>query len=901
MPDWAEHLRPHLDRLRLDGSRQLEIAEELSQHLDQRLEELLRSGMSESEARRVALAELSEPVPLSAAMTPLRQAAESPAIVLGAPGASLLSQLRQDLRYALRMLRKNPGFAAVVILTLALGIGANSAIFALVDATLLRPLPFHEPQQLVLMWERTPTTARARVSALNMLDWASRSRTFASIGGYVPNVGGMVMNGRDGMADTVARQWVTSSIFDALGVKAIAGRTFDIADDTQQRNVVVLAEAFWRERFNGDRSIIGREIRLDGSPYTIVGVVPREAQVLGRTSIWALFPITGAPPQSRGQYGLVAVGRLKSGVSLEAGQSDISAVAAGLAREFADTNANRTVALQALEEAILGAETHETSMLFIGVVGLVLLICSANVASLQLTRATVRQRELAVRAALGADRRRMIRQLLTESLVLSTLGGVLGLAVSAVILALAPQVMPREMLPATVTLSIDGRVAVFCAVTALCVGVLFGVAPAWQAASIAGAQAASGTRTATGHNGRIRQVLVAGQVATAVALLFGAGLLLRTLLAVDGVSRGYNSEQVLSMVVDPMSETYPTDAAELQFYQAVEQEIRALPGVRGVAWATTQPLGRSYEGVSFVELEGQAPVADARRVSADMQIVSPTFFETLGVPMVAGRAFDDRDAAGKVPVCIVNEAFVRRVVPAGVSPIGKRVLIRQGSAPGAAAVAREIVGVARQVKGSPAEREELVQTYVPMAQDTPGDVFLLVTPTAGRAEALAMPVRSAIARVDTAQLVSVRDVMTLDDVVADANARHRFRAVLVMTFAGLALLLAMVGLFGILAYSVQQRIREFGVRRALGGSTRHVVTLVLSSVAWVIGAGAVAGLAASYLMGRLIASMLFGVRPGDPVTYVAVAMLLLLGALASAIGPAWRAARVEPALALRHD
>jgi predicted permease len=901
MPEWSEDLRAHLDRLRLDGSRQLEIAEELSQHLDQRFEELSRAGLSEADARRVALTELVEPETLAAQMTPLRQAAVSPPVALGAPAASMASQLWQDLRYAVRMLRKNPGFAAVVIVTLALGIGANSAIFALVDATLLRPLPFGNPERLVLLWEQTPTTARGRASALNMLDWASRSRTFESIGGFLPNVGGMVMNGRDGMADTIPRQWVTSSIFDALGVKAIAGRTFQTADDTQQRNVVVLAEAFWRERFNGDRAIIGREIRLDGSPYTVVGVVPKEAQVLGRTSIWALYPITGAPPRARGQYGLVALGRLKPGATIATGQSDISAVAAGLAREFPDTNTNRGVALQPLHEAVLGADTRETSMLFIAVVGLVLLICSANVASLLLTRATVRQRELAVRAALGADRRRMIRQLLTESLVLSAIGGLLGLAVSAVILRLAPLVIPREMLPAIVTLSIDARVAAFCAATALGVGVLFGMAPAWQAASFAGAQAAAGTRTATGRSGRIRHVLVAGQVATAVVLLCGAGLLLRTLLAVEGVERGYSAERVLSMVVDPMSDTYQTDAAELQFYQAVEEQIRALPGVRGVAWATTQPLGRSYEGVSFVELEGQPPVSDDRRTTADMQIVSPAFFETLGVPIVAGRAFDDRDAAGKVPVCIVNEAFVRRHVPGGRSPIGMRVLFRQFSAPGAAPTVREIVGVARQVKGRPAELEALVQTYVPLAQDTPGDVFLLVTPTSGSAEALATPVRAAIARVDTAQLVSVRDVMTLDDVVAEANARHRFRAVLVLTFAGLALLLAMVGVFGILAYSVQQRIREFGVRRALGGSTGHVLSLVMGGAVRVIVAGALAGLVLSYVMGRLIATMLFGVQPGDPVTYASVALVLAAGAFVSAVGPAWRAARVEPATALRHD
>lgn len=901
MPEWSEDLRPHLDRLRLDGARQLEISEELSQHLELRFEELLREGVPADQARQLALNELQEPASLDAQMRTLRQASVNPLLPLGASGPTLFGQLSQDLRYAFRMLRKNPAFAAVIVFTLALGIGANSAIFALVDATLLRPLPFRDPEQLVLVWDQTPKAPRSPVSAPNMLDLAERNQSFEAIGGFMFNVGGMVMNGRDGLPDTVTRQWVTSSIFDVLGVKPVAGRTFTTEDDVQQRNVVVLSEDFWRERFNRDTSIIGRPLRLDGEEYTVVGVVPKEAQVIGRSSIWALFPIRGAEPQMRGQFFLLSLARLKQGVSLEAGQSDISAIAAGLAREFPDTNANRGVSLQPLRAAVLGEESRDTSLLFIGVVGMVLLICSANVATLLLTRATVRQRELALRVALGADRRRMIGQLLTESLVLSTLGGVLGLVVSAAILRVAPLVMPDGLLPEIVSLSVDWRVVAFCAVTTIGVGVLFGLAPAWQAGSLARAQSSAATRTSTGATGRVRQFLVAGQVATAIVLLVGAGLLLRTLLAVDSVDRGYDASRVLSMVVDPMSDTYPTDADELRFYEAVEREIVALPGVRGVAWATTQPLGRSYRGSTFVELEGEPIVSDDQRRTADMQIVSASYFETLGVPVLSGRAFDARDTASSVPICIVNEAFVQRHMTGGGSPIGKRVLFRPTGAPRSQPTVREIVGVARQVKGSPTETEDLVQVYVPFTQDTPGDVFLLVTPTAGPAEALATPIREAIARVDKAQLVSVRDIMTLDEVVSTANARHRFRAVLVLTFAGLALLLAMVGLFGILAYSVQQRIREFGVRKALGASTRSVVGLVAGNASRVFVVGAIGGLALSYLMGRFVSTMLFGVQPTDPVTYVGVTVVLAISALAAAIGPAWRAVRIEPATALRHE
>ncbi|HTV01032.1 MAG TPA: FtsX-like permease family protein, partial [Luteitalea sp.] len=440
----------------------------------------------------------------------------------------------------------------------------------------------------------------------------------------------------------------------------------------------------------------------------------------------------------------------------------------------------------------------------------------------------------------------------------------------------------------------------FCAVTAAAVGLLFGLAPAWQATSPAAAQAISGTRTSTGRGGWIRNVLAAGQVATAVVLLAGAGLLLRTLLAVDRVDRGYGAGQVLSMVLDPMGSTYPTDAAELQFYESVEREIRALPGVAGVAWATTLPLGTSYEGDSPFEIEGAPAAPDGQRPTADMQIISPAFFETLQVPVVDGRGFDDRDVATGLPVAMVNEAFARRHFPAA-SPIGRRLLIRDSDAPQARVTVREIVGVARQIKASPTETSDLVQIYVPLAQDTPGDVFLMVTPASGSASALTMPVRGAINRIDKAQLVSVRHIMTLDDVVAEANARHRFRAVLVMAFAGLALLLAMVGLFGMLAYAVQQRTRDFGVRRALGASTRHVLVQVARAAVWVMAIGAAVGLTLSLLLSRLMATMLFGVPPTDVVTFVGVATVMLVGALVSTVGPAWRAVRIEPASALRSE
>jgi putative ABC transport system permease protein len=660
----------------------------------------------------------------------------------------------------------------------------------------------------------------------------------------------------------------------------------------------VLSEAFWRARFGADPTVVGRDIRLDGAPYTVAGVVPEEFQLLGRTSIWALISV-GRNPAARSPHILQAIGRLKAGVSLDAASSDMTAVAEGLAREFPNTNKNRGVMLEPMRDVLIGSDLRLTSMLFLGVVGFVLLICCANVANLLLARGTVRARELAVRSALGAGRRRIIRQLLTESLVLAVLGGVLGVGIGAAILSVAPSVIPEGLLPGAVTLAFDMRVVGFCGVAALLVGLLFGLAPAWQATEFSSPSVfASDSRTSTGRGGRIRRVLVVGEVATAVLLLFGAGLLLRTLVAVDRVDRGYRAESALTMMVDPLGSSYPTPQSLQQFFDAVEHEILALPGVRNTAWASTLPMGPSEAGTFAFEIVGDPPFDPSRRPTADYQIVSPRYFQTIDLPVVAGRGFTEHDASESVPVCIVNEAFVRNHLH-GRSPIGVQVAVREMSVAQAPPEIREIVGVARQVKGRPDETEDLMQIYVPMAQKILDDIYLVVRPTAGRAEALAPSVRAAIGRVDKEQLVSVRNVMTLEDIARDDTARHRFRAVMVMTFAGLALLLAMVGLFGILAYSVQQRVREFGVRMAVGATVRDVLTLVVASALRVIAVGAVIGLVLGAFLGRLLTTVLFGVEPLDPVTLVSVTIVLALTAAVSTLGPAWRASRIDPAVALR--
>jgi putative ABC transport system permease protein len=559
------------------------------------------------------------------------------------------------------------------------------------------------------------------------------------------------------------------------------------------------------------------------------------------------------------------------------------------------------VHLEPLHDAFIGRELRTTSILFLGVVGFVLLICCANVANLLLARATARARELAIRSAIGARRGRIVRQLLTESLVLAAIGGALGVAIGAGILRAAPSLLPAGLLPGMVTVSFDARVLAFCGVAALLVGILFGLAPAWQATGVSSAQVLAGEgRASTGRGGRVRGLLVVAEVATAVLLLFGGGLLLRTLLAVEGVDRGYRTDGAVTMMVDPLATTYPTPQRLLQFFDEVEREVRAIPGVRNVAYTSTLPLGASDTGPVSIEVVGDTPPADGRRPAASFQLVSHPYFDTLRIPIVAGRGFTDRDTLDAPRVCLVSEAFARQHL-AGRSPIGVQIALRPAQVPQAKPRIVEIVGVAGQVKDRPDEIEDVAQVYVPFAQSPSDDIYLVAAPQSPGLEGLAASIRAAIDRVDTAKLVSVHMIMTLDDIAWDATGRYRFRAVLVMTFATLALVLAMVGVFGVLGYAVQQRSREFGVRMALGATSGNVLTLVIGSAGRLVVTGAAIGLVLAMAFARTISTFLFGVPALDPLTFAGVAVLLAVTASIAVAVPALRAARVDPVEAFRAE
>ncbi len=910
MPDWKTALRARLGGLDLRPERLAEVVEELSQHLDARFDELRAEGLSASEAEHQARQE-AESVELPERLQGLRQARQpQPPDPPPAPRA-WWRDIRHDLRYALYALRRQPGFALVAILTLALGIGANAAIFALVDATVLRPLPLPDPERVLFVSESTDVTPRSTVSPVNMLDWAEQSSSLEAIGGYQPNVASMVMTTPEGRGENVARQWVTAGVFDALGLTALQGRNFSAEDDRSNLDVVVLSEAFWRDRFAADPQIVGRSLSLDGQPYTVVGVMPQAATLIGSSDLWAMASLTDLPPRARSAYFLNVVALLKPGVGFDAARADLDAVAARLAQQFPDSNSGRGVRLDPLHSQLVGTDLRRTSMLFLAVVGLVLLVCCANIANLLLTRASARARELAIRAALGASRGRMVRQLLTESLLLAMFGGALGLLLGAAILGVAPSLLPPGLLPEAVELQVDLRLAGFCLFAALLTGLLFGIAPALQASQAAPGQAiGSDGRGLVAGGGRLRGALVIGQVAIAVALLFAGGLLLRSVVALDGVERGYGASNVLTLMVDPLGSRYPTPADILRFYDEVGREVREVPGVSQAAWATTLPMGASSFGDAFVSPEG-APAADpSSRPSSDYQIVSEGYFDTVEVPILAGRGFDAHDDADAPQVAVVSEAFARQHLLSGSaatggssidlnSAIGRRVAVQTSSAPDAPQVLREVIGVAAQVKARPDEVEEFVQLYVPLRQNPIGDIFLLVRPQAGQAERLAPQVFDAVRRIDTEQLVSLREVSTLEQIANNATARHRFRAVLVGGFAALVLVLAMIGVFGVLAFTVQQRRREYGLRMALGAPPSQMLWLIGRSVSHLLAAGAALGLLAALALGRALDSLLFSVPVFDPLTFIAVVLLIIGAAVLATVAPALQALKLDPAESLR--
>jgi len=801
----------------------------------------------------------------------------------------------QDVRYAARTLRKAPGFTAVAVVVLALGIGANSAMFSLVDAALVRPLPFGDPEHLVMLWERAPADAHSRVAPLNFLDWSEQNHTFAAMAAVAG--GDSTLTGTSGTAERIPGQAVTHAFFDVLGIKPIAGRTFLPDDATPRPNVVVISERFWRSRFAADPTLIGRAITLDGQLRTVIGVVPADFQVFFPSDCWMLLrPSPRVAAQRRSRY-MQVVARLKADVTLEQARADMGLVAENISRLSPETNKDWSVTIEPLRQAIVGNELRLTSLMLAGVVTFVLLMACANVANLLLTRGVGRSREIAVRAALGGSRNRILRQLLTESVLLAVIGGAAGLALSWAALRVAPSIIPLGTLPESVVLTFDARVTAYALVVTLATSLLFGFAPAWHATKIPLAEAMSaGGRASTRGAGAFRAALAVGEIAAAVLLLSGAGLLLRTLSSLNAVDPGYRADSVLTMYVSVPINRYATPERLLGFYQAVEQGIAALPGVRVAAVGGNVPLDGSFMAQAF-EIVGEPAPDRTNQPLARYQIVSARYFQALDIPVLQGRAFTDQDTASTSQVCIVNEEFVRRYLK-GRDAIGTRVSVPSVDLRGPKPVVREIVGVIRQVKEQRGEEQDAVEMYIPITQN-PWYTASIVLQTAGNPMSFVSAVKAAIASVDKDQPVT--RVRTMEDVAAESTSRPRFRAQLVAAFAALALALAAVGLFGVLAFAVHQRTREFGVRMALGARSGDVLRLVLTAGLRMTAIGVAIGLVAAVALTRFLAALLFGVTPLDPVTFLTVPAVLGVIALLACAAPALRAAHVDPAVALRQE
>ncbi len=866
--------------------RERELAAEMESHLQMDIEDNLRAGLSSPEARRQALMKLGG----------IEQTKE---IYRDRRGLPLFEILWQDLRFGARMLRKNPGFTAVVVLTVALGVGANAAIFSLVDAVLLRPLPYPESDRLVMVWEKVSLPNyhhdENNPSPGNFSDWKNQNTVFENIVAYRNRSFNLT---GEGEPMRVEGEQVSAGLFSVLKVNVALGRIFTVADDQPAgRHVVVINDGLWKSRFGSNAQILGKTILLDGESYTVVGVTPPDFHFPDPDDqLWVPIALTPQDLANHGSHNLVVTARLKQSVSLAQAQGEMNRIAQRLTELYPDTNTGVQSNVIALREEIAGP-VRPVLVALLGAVGFVLLIVCANVANLLLGRASVRHREIGIRIALGAGRTRILRQLLTESALLGLLGCAFGLLFAhwgiLTLKLLSPPHIPRMD-----EIQINISVLVFSLAISLLAGFIFGVLPALQAArgNVNDSLKEGARESAGGARLRTRNLLVILETALGVVVVIGAGLLLRSFLILERVPLGFQPQNVLTFRVIPRGERYSQLAGRTAFYEQAIERIKALAGVKSAAAVSFIPLTNVRASKGF-SIEGRIRPAAGQTPMAGYDAVTPGYFDALRIPLRAGRDFSWRDTPQGQRAVIINEAMARAYWP-GEDPLGKRIKFGTPDDPFPWWTIAGIVGDIREFDVLTPPRPTL---YLPVSQADDSNYVLRdwVVHTSGDPLAIASSIRAAMRGVDLDLPVS--RLRSLEEVRNISVAAQRFNLLLFGLFAVLALVLAAVGIYGVMAYSVAQRTREIGIRVAIGAQRGEVARLVLGEGARHAGLGVLLGLAGALALTRLMTSLLYGVRPTDPLTFAGVAILLAAVALAACYIPARRAMRVDPIVALRHE
>jgi len=860
-----------------------EMDAEMRFHVQARAEDLVREGMGREVAERKAQIEFGG----------VEKAKEE---CRDARGVSLVEGVMQDLRFGLRMLRKSPGFTITAVVTLALGIGANTAIFGVVNTVLLRPLPYRDADRLVTVWSynRTRGYDTDLISPLDFADWRVQSNAFEKLAASTDVQ--YTMTGAGEPVPVIAYAF-SADYFDVLGVRPLLGRTFFPDEEQPGKNqVAVLSYGFWQRHFGAHRELINKTITLDGAPYTVVGVMPPEFKYPSRTELWTPLTPNAEAAIDRNYRYLRVMGRLRPAATLAQARTEMNGIANRLAKAYPATNKeDDAVNLIPLREDISGDARPALLVLFCAV-GMVLLIACANVANLLLARAVARQKEVAVRGALGASRGRLVRQFLTESMLLSLGGGLIGIFLAAwctkaLVVMFSTSVFNLN-LPYLEAIPLDGWVLGFAAVGSLLTGVVFGLAPAIQGSVGRNDALKESGRGSTGSVRwrRVRNALVVAELAMSIVLLTAAGLTLKSFARLLGGDLGFRPEQVLTMRVLLPNSKYASEARRIAFQDETLKRIKALPGVKSAGTVTFLPL-TGWEGIRTVSLAREA-TPEEQRPKVLWSAVTPEYFQAMGIPLIGGRYFVDGDRQERTAVAMISKGLARKLAASETDLIGRQIEVDGVKQP------VEVVGVVGDVRHLGVTAGMAAEVYLPFAQ-LPGPLLCFAIQSAGKDPGLSKGAQNAIWAVD--KDLAVGFVMSMDDLVSDSLAPARVVTVVLGVFGGLALVMAAVGIYGVIANAAEQRTHEIGIRMALGARAGQILRTILAQGARLVLIGAAAGVTAALGLMRFISSVLYGVQPGDPGMFAAAAMLLSAVAMIACWLPARRATRVEPMVALRYE